>query len=233
MKKVIIGLLPIFLVISINSYAVKRYGETICNSPGYFCYKVKSGDSWQTLFPNPDSRDLEMRLNRINLGLRAGWVIAIPKNLAHMSYLDVSPFPLQIRATDQKSVVVDLNKLAWGAYDENGTLVHWGPASGGQGWCSDVEKPCHTRTGNYTVVSKQDYDCISSKFPEPYGGAAMPYCMHYSGPYALHGSFEVPGYNASHGCVRMFINDARWMNNSFIDNNTKVVIKNYEPGINK
>ncbi len=45
----------------------------------------------------------------------------------------------------------------------------------------------------------------------------MPYCMHFFMGYALHGSDQVPGYAASHGCVRMFIEDARWLNEEFID----------------
>lgn len=218
-------------VTQISAYGMKRYGEMICHNAGYTCYKVKGHDTWESLFPNFDTRDLEMRLNRINLNLRAGWIIAIPNNLANINYFDVSPFPLKVDPYGQKTIVVDLNKLAWGAYDAGGNLIHWGPASGGQGWCSDVGKACRTQTGNYQVISKEGYDCISSKFPEPYGGAAMPYCMHYYGPYALHGSFEVPGYNASHGCVRMFINDARWLNYDFTDGNTKVIIKNYEPSL--
>lgn len=231
MRLIKLGVFLWLTLLLVNGYAVTRYGELICSQTGYTCYKVKSGDTWQSLFPNPDTRDLEMRLNRLNLNLRAGWIIAIPKNLANINYFDVSPFPLKVNPTGQKTVLVDLNQLAWGAYDEEGNLINWGPASGGQGWCSDVDKPCRTQTGIYQVISKQGYDCISSKFPEPYGGAAMPYCMHYTGPYALHGSFEVPGYNASHGCVRMFINDARWLNNNFADYNTKVIVKNYTPSL--
>ena len=45
----------------------------------------------------------------------------------------------------------------------------------------------------------------------------MPYCMHFFRGYALHGSRTVPGYADSHGCVRMFIEDARWLNEEFID----------------
>jgi lipoprotein-anchoring transpeptidase ErfK/SrfK len=40
--------------------------------------------------------------------------------------------------------------------------------------------------------------------------------MHYFRGYALHGSSSVPGYRASHGCVRMFIEDARWLNEEFV-----------------
>ena len=60
----------------------------------------------------------------------------------------------------------------------------------------------------------------------------MPYCMHFFRGYALHGSSTVPGYRASHGCIRMFIEDARWLNEEFIDipysdeyKGTKVIIE--------
>ena len=40
--------------------------------------------------------------------------------------------------------------------------------------------------------------------------------MFFHGGFALHGSYEVPGYHASHGCVRMFVNDAKWLNEEFV-----------------
>ncbi len=51
----------------------------------------------------------------------------------------------------------------------------------------------------------------------------MPYCMHFSGGYALHGSPTVPGYNASHGCVRLFTEDAKWLNQHFVDIGSTVI----------
>jgi len=212
-------------LIDVQAFAKpQRYGEKICADPRYDCYRVKRGDSWTKLFPNADQRDVVKRLNRVNMRLRTGWIIAIPRNLPQLSHFDIAPFPLKKRASGQRSVIVELGKLAWGAYDEEGNLVHWGPASGGRGWCKDVAKPCRTHTGNYTFYRKQGYSCISSKFPLPTGGAAMPFCMHYFKAFALHGSFEVPGYNASHGCIRMFIGDARWLNYQFIDHDTKVTV---------
>ena len=35
--------------------------------------------------------------------------------------------------------------------------------------------------------------------------------------YALHGSFTVPGHRDSHGCIRLFTEDAKWLNKEFID----------------
>ena len=230
MKKLFIASIALSLLLlqSAGIAAPKRFGQLLCESSSKFqCYKVKRGDSWKKLFPNEDTRDMMKRLNRINMRLRVGWIIAIPPNPEKLTHFDVAPFDLKIDGSGYRTVIIDLSQLAWGAYDEDGNLLHWGPASGGKGWCKDVDKPCRTHTGNYTIYRKQGYDCTSSKFPLPYGGAAMPYCMHYYRAFALHGSFEVPGYNASHGCVRMFITDARWLNHQFANYDTKVIVKPY------
>lgn len=227
-RLIITSILLVFAIAGMPVQAAKKgYGAIICEQAGFTCYKVKQGDTWKKLFPDADARDVVRRVNRTNMSLRQGSTIAVPTNLDGLSHFDVSPFPLKMNPTGQKTVIVELKKLAWGAYDEEGNLVHWGPASGGQGWCGDVGKPCRTHTGNYSVLNKKDYNCTSSIFPLPYGGAAMPYCMHYYKAFAMHGSFEVPGYNASHGCIRMFINDARWLNYDFSDYGTQVVVKPY------
>ena len=41
--------------------------------------------------------------------------------------------------------------------------------------------------------------------------------MHFFMGFALHGSDIVPGYPASHGCVRLFTEDARWLNEDFVE----------------
>ena len=112
-------------------------------------------------------------------------------------------------------------KLAWAAYDQDGELLWWGPISSGLEKCPNVRGGCSTPSGSFRIVRKQEIDCISTVFPRRAngddGGALMPYCMHFFRGYALHGSYDVPGYNASHGCIRMFIEDARWLNEEFID----------------
>lgn len=207
----------------------KRYGTKICHDAKYYCYKVKRGETWNSLFPSFAQRDVVMRLNRYNMRLYRGMTIAIPRNLANTKIVDISPFPAQIRPTGEKHVVVDLRKLAWGAYTEEGHLLHWGPASGGKGFCPDVGRTCRTVTGNFRVMRKQPAGCVSSVYPiQSDGGAPMPFCMHFWKGFAMHGSYEVPGYNASHGCVRMFINDARWLNERFVDVGTKVTVTPYK-----
>ena len=55
----------------------------------------------------------------------------------------------------------------------------------------------------------------------------MPYCMYFHGGQALHGSYEVVNGNISHGCVRLHVNDARWLRFNFAEPGTKVIIKPY------
>ncbi|GGI76052.1 L,D-transpeptidase [Legionella impletisoli] len=210
-----------FLVTSQYTFAKGRYGETLCNEPDYFCVKVKQGESWETLFPNMEERDIIRRINRMNIRLRPGMTIAIPKNIERLTIYDVSPFPRYIETNGEKAIYVSQNKLAWGAYDETGELVWWGPLSSGSGKCSQRDNYCKTPSGSFRIIRKQDIDCVSTAFPRRAngedGGAEMPYCMHFFRGFALHGSDTVPGYRASHGCVRMFIEDARWLNEEFID----------------
>lgn len=197
-----------------------------CSQAGYHCITAQKGQSWRSLFPDETERSIVMRLNRMNTELWAGKKIAVPDNLSQMTLLDASPLPRHMSSINHPTIVVQLSQLAWGAYDDDGNLVRWGPVSGGKGWCPDLHRGCHTATGTFTVYSKQGSGCKSTKFPIPRGGAPMPYCMFFHGGYALHGSPSVPGYNASHGCVRLFTDDARWLNQNFISvGSTRVIIK--------
>ena len=234
MKKIIISLIALYsFLYAVQGLAYVRFGETLCSSPDYFCMTTKNGDSWEKLFPNPEEEDIVKRVNRMNMRLKPGIVIAVPKNIDRLSIYDVSPFPRYVASTGEKTIYVSQKKLAWAAYDPAGELLWWGPISSGIGKCN-VLGGCKTPTGSFRVIRKQDMDCVSTVFPRrangENGGALMPYCMHFYMGYALHGSYEVPGYRASHGCVRMFIEDARWLNEEFIDlpgeglKGTKVVL---------
>ncbi len=211
-------ILCIFTVFSISSaHAIQRYGETFCDDPNFTCIKIKGGQSWKSLWPDEYQRQVVQRLNRMNVRLRPGMTIAVPNNIESTDLLSIAPFPGAIDPPGQKMVVVDPGTLAWGAYDDNGKLVHWGPMSGGRSYCSDIGSGCRTITGRFAFYHKKGADCVSKKFPvRSGGGAPMPYCMYFRGGYAMHASAEVPGYHASHGCVRIFKEDAKWLNEEFI-----------------
>jgi lipoprotein-anchoring transpeptidase ErfK/SrfK len=137
-------------------------------------------------------------------------------------------FPEQQTATGNKVFVFDPKATAWAAYDSDGMRVQTGSASGGKDFCEDTGKPCHTVTGTFRVYSKKGVDCTSSLYPlETHGGARMPYCMHFSGSYTIHAAYDVPNYNASHGCVRVLPSAAKWLNEDFVDVGTTVIVKPY------
>lgn len=236
MLRVLVAFLIIASLVSAPLALAKPFGHTLCKSDGYTCVKVKRGQSWRTMFPDDHDRDIAMRVNRMNTQIYAGMTIAVPKDLANSNVMDFSPFPKQIDPPQEKLVIVDPTTIAWGAYDADGSLVRWGPASAGADWCRDIDEACHTRSGEFRVYSLGSSDCISHKFPLPNGGAPMPYCMFFHGGQAFHGEPNgLPGYNASHGCVRLYVSDAEWLRYDFIDgpnvNNdyrgTKVVVGSY------
>lgn len=228
-KKIVISfisaaLLAGGLTMSTASFAQRYYGQYLCGYSGFKCVKVKRGDTWERLFSNSRDREIVKRLNRMNMPVKYRSWIVVPTNLSNINNLSLSPFPAYRQTNGRKLILVSLTSQAFGAYNANGQLVHWGPVSGGKGYCPDVGGSCNTATGHFKIFRKQGPECISSKFPvETDGGAPMPYCMHFNGGYALHGS-TLPGYHASHGCVRLFFEDAQWLNQSFATIGTPVVV---------
>jgi L,D-transpeptidase ErfK/SrfK len=228
-------LMIIFVVFSIwfssAVQAIDYHGIRLCESGDYDCIRIKRNDTWNKLWPDPYERDIVKRLNRMNTLLRTGMLIAVPSNLSQIDTMSIAPFQLKVEPPGAKLVMIDLSLLAWGAYDSSGNLIKWGPASGGRDWCHDVNQPCKTVTGSYQIYDIRGIDCFSTKYPiDEGGGAPMPYCMFFHEGYALHGSTDVPGYNASHGCVRLFIEDAQWLNEEFarLPGRTKVVVLPYD-----
>lgn len=144
-------------------------------------------------------------------------------------------FPMEVQA---ETSIVNMNfasgtfiynprTLQWKAINSSGKVVKTGRGSGGRNYCPDIGRSCRTPSGTYHIISKRGASCKSSRYPKPRGGAPMPYCMFFSNMYAIHGSYDVPNYNASHGCVRVTRKDASWLYSNFITVGTKVIIKSY------
>ncbi|WED44528.1 L,D-transpeptidase [Legionella cardiaca] len=137
-------------------------------------------------------------------------------------------FPEKRPATGKKVFIFDPKATAWAAYDAQGNRIKTGSASGGKDFCEDTGRGCRTVTGTFRVYSKKGEDCTSSIYPiETGGGARMPYCMHFSGGYSIHAAYEVPNWNASHGCIRVLPGAAKWLSQDFIDIGTTVIVKPY------
>ncbi len=114
---------------------------------------------------------------------------------------DYSPMPAFYPPAEQeaKYILVALNLQFMGLY-EHGKLVASYPICSG--------KPGHsTPTLEFKVLDK-NATLVSNKYPEPNGGAPMPWASAFLGTaYWFHGG-DMVGYRASHGCVRMFKEDA-------------------------
>lgn len=197
-------------VTKFNKYD-KFYGKHLCDTNEYSCIKLKKGDTWKSLFPNAETRELIQRLNRTNRGLwNRSWIL-VPNNIS-LDYLDYSPMPDYKDTNGEKTVVINTEELAFGAYNEDGDLVHWGPVNPGKSY---------TRTAkgdNFKVYRKGSSRCWSKKFQ-----TEIPYCMFFYKGFAMHG-YTMPGYPASHGCVRMYNSDAKWLNKEFTDYGTRVIV---------
>lgn len=227
MRKIIV---MICLLLSSNYiYAAKNFSARLCESGRYKCVVIQPGYTWSNLWPNPIERNKVKRFNRTNRVLRPGMVIALPLSNSN-DLMALSPFERKISPPGNKLIVVNLKVLAWGAYDPDGNLVNWGPASGGSQKCSDSDGSCKTAVGYFEIYDVRGEDCVSTQYPINKGGAPMPYGMFFEKGYALHGSNEIPGYNASHGCVRLFKSDARWLNEEFVQSpgTTKVLVLPYQ-----
>jgi hypothetical protein len=147
----------------------------------------------------------------------------MPQSTAHPPYHFAESRP----ATGKNVFIFDPKQTAWAAYNPQGQLVRDGIASGGSDYCTDLKQPCRTPAGKFTVYREEGENCKSHTFPLGKGGAPMPNCMYFNGGYAVHGSYEVPNWNASHGCIRVLPSDAAWLNDNIINVGTTVIVENY------
>ncbi len=203
MRKIV----PLLIIILLSAFSftahadVTRYGQQYCNTTGYHCIKIQRGDSWQNLWRSERKRDVVQRLNRMNIPLRPGMVVAVPDRFNSISVWDISPFPAYIKAPGEKTIIISQRKLAWGAYNSKGELQWWGPVSTGKNYCADVNRRCRTVSGHFRMYHKRGPGCVSSKYPVGKGGAKMPYCMFFRGNYAIHGSPNVHHYRLLYGLL--------------------------------
>lgn len=115
--------------------------------------------------------------------------------------MEYSPFPMQLDVLSpvKKFVVFSYPIQAYGVYS-NGSLVKWGPTSMGK-------KAAKTKTG-LTFANWKKKLAISTVDSE----WKLPYNFNI---FNLDGigwhQYDLPGYPASHSCLRLLMNDAKWL----------------------
>ncbi|MDF2933331.1 MAG: murein L,D-transpeptidase [Chryseobacterium sp.] len=114
-----------------------------------------------------------------------------------------SPFPMQLDVlSDVKKFVVFSYPIQAYAVYSNGALVKWGPTSMGK-------KTAQTTRGLMFANWKKKLaiSTVKSEWKLPYN-----FNIHNTGGIGWH-QYDLPGYPASHSCLRLLMNDAKWLYN--------------------
>ncbi len=162
---------------------------------GFVTQKLKKGESLARLC-GEDSvcQTIFMKVNRVDKRhFPVGKTVLLPVDLAKA--VQYAPIPeLLTDSRGEREIRVYLNSQYFGAY-EKGKLVFWGPVSTGR-------KTYATPPGRFFVNYKQRH-----KRSIKYDNASMPFSINFYGGYFMHQQ-SLPGYPASHGCVRLLMTDA-------------------------
>lgn len=207
----------------------KMYARALCMDKNFRCVTVEKDIAWEKFWPDARECELIMKLNRVNVPLKSGMPVAIPNDLKK-SLMDFAPYPRKVPAIGEKFVIFDPAILAWAAYEKDGSLVRWGPALGGKDYCPDIRRACRTVVGNFKVITLGNEHSRSGRYPieKNKPRARTPWVMYfYKHLYGIHGSDMMVGLHASHGCVRTFTDDAKWLNQNFVSIGTKVIVRPY------
>lgn len=193
-----------------------------------FTYKIDSlatramVDSFQNRY-SKEEQEVIFALNRMDAWrLKEGKRIVIPDSLTG-NLMDYSPFPKQLAMLDSIPKAVLISRRIQGiALYEKGKIVNWGPVSTGK---QTTQTPVGLFYGNYKA--KRKISTINSDW-------IMPYYFNFMNREGIgtH-KYSLPGYPASHGCVRLREQEARfiydWADQWKLNRNGQNIQKNGTP----
>lgn len=142
-----------------------------------------------------------LALNRVDERfIRKPDSIVVPDTILNDKLL-YSPFPkhLDILESVKKILLVDQRVQAFAAY-EFGNLIYWGPASTGKKSTPTPNGLFHTNWKSKKTISTDNEEWILKWYfnLENFRGVSFH-------------QYELPGYPASHACVRLLEEDAYWI----------------------
>ena len=179
-------------------------------------------DSFETHF-SEDFKKHIFALNRVDAyRLNAGDQLIIPDTLTG-NFMDYSPFPVEMKIFDSipKTVLVNRRIQGFGLY-EKGKLIRWGPVSSGK---ESTPTPAGLHYGNFKAKDK--VSTVNDDWLLPYYFNFM----NFEGV-GVH-QYSMPGYPASHACVRLRMDDAvfiyDWAKQWELNENRQKVVKNGTP----
>jgi hypothetical protein len=146
-----------------------------------------------------------LKINRLDLRhIRAGDSLLLPVGPSQASpdaALRSSPFPRELPAADSlsKTLFVAVGIQAFAAY-EHGRLVRWGPTSTGKQATPTPTGLYHTNWKDKERHSTVDEDWLLTWYVNLDNFAGVSFHQ-----------YELPGYPASHSCIRLLEEDASWL----------------------
>ena len=162
-------------------------------------------------------------INRIEANkVRIGKSIVIPDTLFN-DIFNYSPFPknMELLRDIPKTVLISQRIQGFALY-ENGNLIKWGPVSSGK---NSTPTPNGLHYGNYKA--KKKISTVDEAWVLPYYFNFM----NFEGV-GVH-QYALPGYPASHACVRLYMDDAQyiydWAKQWELNSNGRKVLRNGTP----
>ena len=148
----------------------------------------------------PEALEAILKLNRIDeRHARAGDTLVVPDSLPAPPGL--APLPDRLAGLDSlpRLIFVSLRVQAFGAY-EFGNLVRWGPTSTGRRHSPTPTGLFSTNWKSREIISSEDSCWVLKWFFNIMADRGI----------SIH-QFDLPGYPASHACVRLLEQDAWWL----------------------
>ena len=169
-------------------------------------FPAKKKDSAMAAFNKKFSEEEQYTILALNrLDSKNKWradTLAIPDKIDH-SLMLYSPFPTQLEVLKEvkKMVFFSYPIQAYALY-ENGKLIKWGPTSMGK-------KAAQTKRGLMFANWKKELaiSTVNSSWKLPFN-----FNIHNTLGIGWH-QYDLPGYPASHSCLRLLMNDAKFMYN--------------------
>ncbi len=191
----------------------------------YHLDSLASSEDLDSLYSefSEDQQRFIFALNRIEqVRVGVGTKLIIPDTLIQ-DILKYAPFPGNLNYLDSipKTVLINQRVQAFGLY-ENGNLIKWGPVSSGK---LSTPTPNGLHYGNYKA--KRKISTVNSDWILPYYFNFM----NFEGV-GVH-QYLLPGYPASHACVRLDMQDAEyiynWARQWKLDPSGNTVVENGTP----
>ena len=169
-------------------------------------FPTKKKDSAMAVFNKQFSEEDRYTILALNrLDSKNKWradTLAIPDKIDH-TLMMYSPFPTQLDVLKEvkKMVFFSYPIQAYALY-ENGKLIKWGPTSMGK-------KAAQTKRGLMFANWKKELaiSTVNSSWKLPFN-----FNIHNTLGIGWH-QYDLPGYPASHSCLRLLMNDAKFMYN--------------------